>query len=169
MSRSLGDTLGKEVGVISDPLVTVHAIQVADDFFIVCASDGVWDVMENQEVADFVEAYRSSCKREANGASAVDYVCPSNSTIAQLICEEARVRWQTIVEEEDVLIDDISCVVLELQDSHLKLALPPYRLAVSNLAMTPLEKGSGSVPKSQVKVRDPRRGSVTEELALNKP
>lgn len=169
MSRSLGDTLGKEVGVISDPLVTVHAVQVADDFFIVCASDGVWDVMENQEVADFVEAYRSSCKREANGASAVDYVRPSNSTIAQLICEEARVRWQTIVEEEDVLIDDISCVVLELQDSHLKLALPPYRLAVSNLAMTPLEKGSGSVPKSQVKVRDPRRGSVTEELALNKP
>ena len=170
MSRSLGDTLGKEVGVISDPLITVHQIQVADDFFIVGASDGVWDVMENQEVADFVEAYRSSCKREANGVDAVDYVRPSNSTIAQLICEEARVRWQTIVEEEDVLIDDISCVVLELQDSHIKLANPPYRLAVSNFSMTPMEKGSASsVPKSLVKVRDPRRGSVTEDLVVNKP
>lgn len=170
MSRSLGDTLGKEVGVISDPLVSVHQIQVADDFFIVGATDGVWDVMENQEVADYVEAYRSSCKREANGADVADYVCPAKATIAQLICEEARVRWQTIVEEEDVLIDDISCVVLELQDSHLKLAVPPNRLAISNLAMTPLDRSSGtSVPKSQVKVRDPRRGSVTEDLLENKP
>lgn len=169
MSRSLGDTLGKEVGVISDPLVTAHQIQVADDFFVVGATDGVWDVMENQEVADFVEAYRSACKREANGADAGDYVRPSNSTIAQLICEEARVRWQTIVEEEDVLIDDISCVVFELQDSHLRLAVAPDRLGISNLAMTPSERSSGaSVPKSQVKVRDPRRGSVTEEMAGNK-
>lgn len=170
MSRSLGDSLGKEVGVISDPLVTAHQIQVTDDFFIVGATDGVWDVMENQEVADFVEAYRSSCKREANGVEAEDYVRPSNSTVAQLICEEARVRWLTIVEEEDVLIDDISCVVFELQDSHLKLAVAPDRLGTLNLAMTPMERSSGaSVPKSQVKVRDPRRGSVTEDLVENKP
>lgn len=168
MSRSLGDKLGKEVGVISDPLVSVHEIQAGDDYFIVGATDGIWDVMENHEVADFVEAYRASCKREANGVTMDDYARPSNSTVAQLLCEEARVRWQTIVEEEDVLIDDISCVILELQDSHLKLALPPNRLAVSNLAMTPLEKGSGtSIPKSQVKVRDPRRGSVTEDLVSN--
>ena len=37
----------------------------------------------------------------------------SNCCIAQMLCEEARLRWFTIVEEEDVFIDDISCVVIE--------------------------------------------------------
>ena len=30
-----------------------------------------------------------------------------------MVCEEARYRWLSIVEEEDVFIDDISCVVVE--------------------------------------------------------
>jgi hypothetical protein len=35
-----------------------------------------------------------------------------------MLCEEARVRWLTLIEEEDVLIDDISAVVVEIiQDS----------------------------------------------------
>jgi hypothetical protein len=37
-----------------------------------------------------------------------------NACIAHLLCEEARVRWKEIVEEEDVIIDDISVVVVEL-------------------------------------------------------
>ena len=167
MSRSLGDTLGKEVGVISDPLISVHEFRPDDDFFVVSATDGVWDVMENQEVVDFVEVYRAACRKEVDGIEAVDVVRSDNSTIAQLLCEEARVRWLAIVEEEDVLIDDISCVVLELKSSHLLRPRPPERTNVLKPeVVAAMQAGAGaSIPKSQVKVRDPRRGSVTEDYA----
>ena len=42
-----------------------------------------------------------------------DGVTPSNSCIAHLLCEEARLRWLTLVECENVMIDDIGCVVIE--------------------------------------------------------
>jgi len=30
-----------------------------------------------------------------------------------MLCEEARIRWLAIVEHEDVMIDDISAVIIE--------------------------------------------------------
>jgi hypothetical protein len=36
-----------------------------------------------------------------------------STNIAHLLCEEARYRWLGLVQEEDVIIDDISCVVME--------------------------------------------------------
>jgi serine/threonine protein phosphatase PrpC len=47
MSRSIGDRIGKEIGVICDPIITEHEFDDSNDFFLVTASDGVWDVMEN--------------------------------------------------------------------------------------------------------------------------
>jgi serine/threonine protein phosphatase PrpC len=162
MSRSLGDTVGSEIGVISEPMVSTHVLRAGYDFFLVSATDGVWDVMENQEVADYVEAYRWTCRKEVNGLEAIDKARPDNSTIAQLLCEEARVRWLTIVEEEDVLIDDISCVVVELMESNLRLARPPGRVNAPNLDAADVPNSHASIKTSEAKVRDPRRGSVSE-------
>jgi serine/threonine protein phosphatase PrpC len=47
MSRSIGDYLGKDIGIIAEPIVTTHTHSLTSDKFIVLASDGVWDVMEN--------------------------------------------------------------------------------------------------------------------------
>lgn len=58
MSRSIGDRIGKECGIISDPVCTNYRLKSGNDFHVVVASDGVWDVMSNQEVVDFVEAHR---------------------------------------------------------------------------------------------------------------
>jgi serine/threonine protein phosphatase PrpC len=88
-------------------------MQLAGDMFIVAASDGVWDVMENEEVVNFVENYRYQCMKNCDLANP-GRITPDNVTIAQLLCEEARYRWKYIVEEEDVMIDDISAVILEL-------------------------------------------------------
>lgn len=110
MSRSIGDRLAHEIGVISTPICHTFTLYPSFDQFIVMASDGVWDVMDNFEVANFIEKFRKSSQNSNNGFPAK----PSNSTIARLLCEEARFRWFGVVEDEDVMIDDISCVVIEI-------------------------------------------------------
>jgi serine/threonine protein phosphatase PrpC len=163
MSRSIGDIAGSEIGVISTPLITTHLLRSGEDFFLVSGSDGIWDVMENQEVADFVEAYRYSCVRDTQSPFRTDKIKPENCTIAQLLCEEARTRWLSIVEEEDVLIDDISCVVVELKEASMQLVLPPSRISAPNLDAVDLpERNGASIPTTEVKLRDPRRSSVSE-------
>lgn len=64
MARSIGDTDGKNIGVISYPILTDYTSSVESDHFIVLGSDGIWDVMENEEVVNFVECYRHFCLRE---------------------------------------------------------------------------------------------------------
>lgn len=118
MSRSIGDTIGSEVGVISTPICTFYDLRGNSDSFVVIASDGVWDVMENDDVVQFVEFYRNKCLKCVDlPALETECIVPNNSTIAQLLCEEARMRWFAIVEEEDIMIDDISCIVLELENT----------------------------------------------------
>ncbi|XP_030488886.2 probable protein phosphatase 2C 72 isoform X1 [Cannabis sativa] len=53
MSRSFGDFLLKDHGVISVPDVTFHRL-TPNDQFMVLATDGVWDVLSNNEVACIV-------------------------------------------------------------------------------------------------------------------
>jgi hypothetical protein len=44
-----------------------------------------------------------------------------------MLCEEARVRWLTVVEKEDVMIDDISAIVLEFSDVNKFTTVLPDR------------------------------------------
>lgn len=101
MSRSLGDKLGEDVGVISEPVIHTFPLYFDRDKFVVVGSDGLWDVMTNEEVACFVDS-RLQEKRE------------DQKSVAQLLCEEARYRWMGIVEKEEVVVDDISCIVIKL-------------------------------------------------------
>ncbi|CAG9318324.1 unnamed protein product [Blepharisma stoltei] len=111
VSRSIGDILGHRVGVIPDPIYSNFYYNKATDKFIVAASDGIWQVMDDIEVINFVDRYKKYCKKhKGNG----EYPArPSNSTIARLLCEEARRKWLLEVEKNDVIIDDISCVIVE--------------------------------------------------------
>lgn len=114
MSRSIGDVVAKKLGVISEPILTRHEIDLKNDLFVVVGSDGIWDAIDNEGVANFVEYFRSkTCKEVGKRERNVD-ITVENSSIAQLLCEEARNRWLKIIQEEDVMIDDISCIVLEL-------------------------------------------------------
>lgn len=69
--------------------------------------------MNNYEVASFVERFRKKCSFEDSFRLKNARVIPSQTNIAHLLCEEARYRWLGLVEEEDVMIDDVSCVILE--------------------------------------------------------
>jgi serine/threonine protein phosphatase PrpC len=114
MSRSIGDKAGKSLGIISTPAVTTYRCVPDCDMFIIVASDGLWDVMENEEAVNFVQHYRRDSKKEEIPTE-TEIVTPISVPIAQLLCEEARYRWKYIVEDEDVMVDDISAVVLELR------------------------------------------------------
>uniref|UniRef100_A0A0E0R7H5 protein-serine/threonine phosphatase n=1 Tax=Oryza rufipogon TaxID=4529 RepID=A0A0E0R7H5_ORYRU len=68
MARAFGDFCLKDFGLISVPDVTYRQITEKDEF-IVLATDGVWDVLSNQEVVDVV----ASCSgRFAAARSVVD-------------------------------------------------------------------------------------------------
>jgi Serine/threonine protein phosphatase len=70
MSRSIGDTIGKEIGVISTPICNSFMFDKSTDLFIVLASDGIWDVMENTDVIHFIDKFSKICRNES---SSVEY------------------------------------------------------------------------------------------------
>jgi Serine/threonine protein phosphatase len=55
MSRSIGDKIAHEIGVISSPVINSFEYYSLYDQFIIAASDGIWDVMDNFEVVNLVE------------------------------------------------------------------------------------------------------------------
>lgn len=70
--------------------------------------------MNNEDVIKFLDDYSPKAASIPSSPSSVT-VTEQTTTLAHLLCEEARNHWVPIVEQEDVMIDDISCVVLELQ------------------------------------------------------
>ena len=134
MSRSLGDAVAHTLGVIATPALTRLVPRAALDKFVVLASDGVWDVMDNQEVCAFIDQHRSISASEEPKSPGI--VHPSEVSVAQLLCEEARTRWLSVIEAEDAVVDDISCIVLELTPK--KASEPPRR--PSRLELTEVVK-----------------------------
>ncbi|CAA7015874.1 unnamed protein product [Microthlaspi erraticum] len=55
MSRAFGDYCIKEYGLVSVPEVTQRHISIRDQF-VILATDGVWDVISNQEAIDIVSS-----------------------------------------------------------------------------------------------------------------
>ena len=113
VSRIQGDYKLRSLGVISESSIKKYPLK-RDDFFVVLASDGVWDVMENEEVVAFIETYRYFCKSHFDNTDTIDI---NNSCIAQLLCEEARFRWLNLMNHEDVNMDDVSCIIFEIKDT----------------------------------------------------
>lgn len=92
MSRSLGDVVAHSAGVISDPEFTEYELNPATDKFIVVATDGLWEFIDNQETVDMVEA-------EKGPIDAVD-----------TLVQEASQRWM----HEEQVIDDTTIIVANL-------------------------------------------------------
>lgn len=94
MTRSFGDTVAGRVGVNADPeLADIEFC--SEDKFIVLASDGVWEFLDNLDVAKIVFPFFE--KKNAEGA-------------AECLVKEAFKKWKN---EEDS-IDDITCIVIFL-------------------------------------------------------
>ena len=92
MTRSFGDEVGHEVGVIVDPEIYEYEF-VKEDKFIVVGSDGLWEFISNEEVVNIVKKFYED--NDIKGA--LDY-----------LYKEASKRW--IIEEE--IIDDITIILV---------------------------------------------------------
>lgn len=81
VSRSLGDIIAHECGVISSPVIECKELYM-DDQFIVIGSDGIWDIMSSSEVVGFVF---DILEKKGN-----------RDIISQLLVEECRFRWEAL-------------------------------------------------------------------------
>ncbi len=89
MTRSFGDEVAGRVGVIAEPgkifVVVYNYLEILeldlckDDKFIVLASDGVWEFLSNEDVAQIVLPFFE--KRNAESA-------------AEALVRESYLRWR---------------------------------------------------------------------------
>ena len=90
MSRSIGDFAAKTVGVTATPSTVKYNVNPSDRFMII-ASDGVWEFIDNQEAVDLVQ------KNLHLGAF----------TACQVLIQAAEKLWR---QHEGGYRDDVSCV-----------------------------------------------------------
>jgi len=94
MSRSFGDTIACRAGVHAVPEVKVFEFS-EEDKIIVLASDGVWEFLDNEQVASIVYPYFFSKNAEA---------------AAESLIKEAYKSWK----REESVVDDITCIIIFL-------------------------------------------------------
>lgn len=97
MSRSLGDTVVHKSGVSADPEVIEHMVDENDEFCIL-ATDGVWDVVDNNHAVQMVHNF------------AVRSVNWSPLEASNCITKFARSRWEKL----SPMVDDITCIVVKI-------------------------------------------------------
>ena len=102
MSRSLGDSIVHSVGVSAEPEITEHEISDVDAF-VIMGTDGVWDVIDNNQAVELVQNY---INRDGGRGGNWD---PEEA--ASIIARSARRRWTQL----SGMIDDITCLVIKLQ------------------------------------------------------
>ena len=79
VSRSLGDLRAKEIGVICDPEIEKVKLEEGDKY-VVIGSDGLWDLMEVDEVAMFIQNW----DRKGN----------NREKCSEALIREARNKWE---------------------------------------------------------------------------
>lgn len=91
MARAFGDAPCKRIGVTAEPELLITPLTHADRV-LVAASDGVWDVMTNEEVVELAGA--------AGSAAAA----------ARLLVEVAEARWEDL--DAGDYCDDLTAIVV---------------------------------------------------------
>merc|ERR1711871_908660 len=104
MSRSLGDTVAHKVGVSAEPEILEHAIIADIDEFIIIATDGVWDVIDNNSAVSIVQSYIAKMGGSSHNWSSLE--------ASNWICKVARGRWEKL----SPMVDDITALVVKLKD-----------------------------------------------------
>eukprot|EP00577_Skeletonema_sp_RCC1716_P009470 CAMPEP_0113436104 /NCGR_PEP_ID=MMETSP0013_2-20120614/36648_1 /TAXON_ID=2843 ORGANISM="Skeletonema costatum, Strain 1716" /NCGR_SAMPLE_ID=MMETSP0013_2 /ASSEMBLY_ACC=CAM_ASM_000158 /LENGTH=676 /DNA_ID=CAMNT_0000326557 /DNA_START=149 /DNA_END=2179 /DNA_ORIENTATION=+ /assembly_acc=CAM_ASM_000158 len=103
MARSIGDHAVKGVGVIAEPVVSVHAIDEELDEFVIIATDGVWEFISSEDAVDIV----GKCLYGTNGEK------QDASEACEALIKAATAKWH---EFEGNYRDDITAMVIRLKD-----------------------------------------------------
>ena len=92
MSRSIGDMDAKKVGVIPNPQIIEYNLNPTSKYMIIC-SDGIWEFISNEECMKIANRYY--LRSDAVG------LCNDLTNISTA-------NWL----KEDIVVDDITCVVV---------------------------------------------------------
>jgi serine/threonine protein phosphatase PrpC len=138
-TRSIGNIILEEAGVIAEPDTNVYELEREDEI-IILGSSGLWAVISNEDAVNFVATYRHQTVRDVTQSMALEEINTKNCCIAQLLCEEARIRWLAMVENEDSVIDDICCVVFEFDQSVERIVLTTYSTSLEGIDFNALKK-----------------------------
>ena len=92
MSRCLGDLKAKKIGVIPYPQIIEYQINDQSKYMLIC-SDGIWEFISNEEAKNIGNKY---------------YL--RNDPIG--LCHELTNKSTTLWLKEDIVIDDITVVVV---------------------------------------------------------
>ena len=92
MSRSFGDKLGKDIGIIVDPLINEYILN-KDVKYIIMASDGIWEFLNNEQVMTIGNKY---------------YMNNDPDTFCQILIKKSTELW----EKNSRNIDDITLIVI---------------------------------------------------------
>eukprot|EP01084_Bolivina_argentea_P304978 526800_1 len=103
VSRSLGDRIGhKYGGLTSIPDIKIYVLS-ANDIFVIFASDGIWQMIDNDDVMRVI-----GTKLKLN--KDVEIYDDLQKSTDKLV-KEANVSWQ---DEYDDYTDDITCVIARI-------------------------------------------------------
>ena len=83
VSRGIGDSALKKY-ITPDPDICEYDVR-PDDWFLVVATDGIWDVLENQQIASMTLSY--SCKSNKQN---INVGSENFKQTAQKLCDRAR-------------------------------------------------------------------------------
>ncbi|KAG4981230.1 hypothetical protein AAZX31_12G191400 [Glycine max] len=147
MARAFGDFCLKEYGVISIPEFS-HRLLTDKDQFIVLASDGVWDVLSNEEVVGIVSS------------------APTRSSAARILVDSAALEWK--LKYPTSKMDDCAVVCLFLDgkmDSESDCDEPCFSSATiqSNHSENPVESDDGQKPEPSLRRNFTVRSSEENE------
>lgn len=71
MTRSIGDLVASKIGVISEPEIIEFTLN-DDCKFIVIASDGIWEIFSNEDVAGIINPYYNNLDVESATEKLID-------------------------------------------------------------------------------------------------
>ncbi len=91
MSRSIGDEVSQQVGVISVPEIIEHKI-TKKDLFAVWASDGVWEFVSNEDACATIVRHIDSLPDAARALVSLSHT-----------------QWRN----HEEVVDDITCVIVQ--------------------------------------------------------
>lgn len=92
MSRSFGDKLGKEIGIIVDPIINEYNLNINVKYILI-ASDGIWEILTNEKIMEIGNKY---------------YVMNDPDNFCQNLLKISTELW----ERKSKNIDDITLIVI---------------------------------------------------------
>ena len=92
MSRSIGDTIAKKLGVIAEPDVIEYELNEKSKFVVMC-SDGVWEFLDNEKVKNLGRKF---------------YINNDSSGLCEELYTNSLIEWQC----NDSIVDDITVICI---------------------------------------------------------